>query len=159
MSSIRKFRLRLRQSLVLVLMLTLVCCQEKHPKVQEVENLFGFEIITNQKFRSYSNRLHYNKVEDSVRIANYLDIFIEEFQKYPIAYFDKINLKRIILCEDLSVGNMKRAAYPDPKRNTLVLSLDAFEKRIPYIIHILHHELHHCTEIALFETKYHKSEV
>lgn len=146
----------LRQLLALTFLLTLICCQEKHAKVQEAEDLFGFEIITDQNYRSYSNGIRYNKVDDSIRIANYVAIFIQEFRKYPTSYFDKINLKKVILCNDLYVGNTKRAGYPDPKRNTLVLSIDSFEKRIPYVIHIMHHELHHCTEFALYGTMYYR---
>ena len=145
------------QLLVLFHFLTLVGCQEKHPKVQEVEALFGLEIITNQDRHSYSNGISYNKIEDSTRISNYLDVFVKEFQKYPTSYFEHIGLKRIILCDDLRVGKVRRAAYPDAQHNTLIFSIDSLKKRMPYLIHIMHHELHHCTEFALYGTMYHRS--
>lgn len=145
-------------SILWVFLVILSSCEEKSSKVQEVENLFGLEIITNKSHRNYSSGIVYKSINDSARLSNYLDIFIREFQKYPRSYFKNINLQKVILCDSLTIGKHKRAGYPDPDQKTLVLSLDSFEKRTPYLIHIMHHELHHCTEFTLYGSMFHRSE-
>lgn len=133
-------------------------CTEKLPTVQKAEEILGVEIVANKDYQSTRKRINYKKVSDTAKLSIYIDILVKEFQKYPPSYFDKMNLDRIVLCDDLTVLKQRRAGYPNPYKNSLVLSIDSLGRRIPYLIHVMHHELHHCTEYSLYGSMYHHSE-
>ena len=60
--------------------------------------------------------------------------------KYNSAFLKKINLKYIVLCENLSVSQISGAGVPNPKTKTLVIDIKFNEK---YFERVLHHEIFH----------------
>jgi hypothetical protein len=66
-------------------------------------------------------------------ISNNLKIYSKEFLR-------KINLKYIVMCENLSISGINTAGIPDNKMRTLILDIK-FDKR--YFERAIHHEIFH----------------
>ena len=69
-------------------------------------------------------------------IAENLSIYSREFLK-------KINLKYVVMCENLSISGINTAGIPDHQMKTLIIDLKFDEK---YFERIIHHELFHIIE-------------
>lgn len=82
----------------------------------------------------------------------YLELLKREFLKYPPSYLQKVGAETIILGHNLRFNNQPRAAVPDPFRKQLFLSMNgAFGiSSERYLVHVMHHELHHCTEYSIW---------
>ncbi|MGB1315784.1 MAG: hypothetical protein ACPG4Y_07165 [Chitinophagales bacterium] len=119
--------------------------------VSTFEKEFKLQIIVTDTFESSFENVNYQELSNEKILNKYVsEILIPEFKKYPDSYFKNINLKQIILCKNLNIDNQHRAAIPDPKKNTLLLSIDSFYEKL-YLKHVLHHEMHHITEYALWQ--------
>jgi len=60
--------------------------------------------------------------------------------KYSSTFLSKINLKYIVLCENLTVSQINTAGVPNPKTKTLIIDIKFNEK---YFERVLHHEIFH----------------
>ena len=79
-------------------------------------------------------------------IAKNLNIYSKEFLK-------KINLKYIVMCENLAISGINTAGIPDSVMKTLILDLKFNEK---YFERVIHHELFHIIDDSfdnLFDDK------
>ena len=79
-------------------------------------------------------------------IAKNLNIYTKEFLK-------KINLKYIVMCENLAISGINTAGIPDSVMKTLILDLKFNEK---YFERVIHHELFHIIDNSfdnLFDDK------
>ena len=66
-------------------------------------------------------------------IKNNLDLYNQEFLK-------KINLRFVVLCQNLFISKINTAGIPDYKKRTLILDLK-FNKK--YFERVIHHEVFH----------------
>ena len=66
-------------------------------------------------------------------IKNNLDLYNQEFLK-------KINLRFVVLCQNLFISKINTAGIPDYKKRTLILDLKFNEK---YFERVIHHEVFH----------------
>ena len=64
----------------------------------------------------------------------------KNLNKYDQVFLKKINLKYIVLCEDLSISNINTAGIPDNVMKTLILDIEFNEK---YFERVIHHEVFH----------------
>ena len=60
--------------------------------------------------------------------------------QYSRNFLDKINLKYIVLCKDLSVSEINAAGVPNEKMKTLIIDIN-FNSR--YLERVIHHEVFH----------------
>ncbi len=60
--------------------------------------------------------------------------------RYSKDFLKKINLKYIVLCEDLSISGIRTAGIPDNIMKTLIVDIKFNEK---YFERVLHHEVFH----------------
>ena len=60
--------------------------------------------------------------------------------KYSSTFISKINLKYVVLCENLTVSQINTAGVPNPKTKTLIIDIKFNEK---YFERVLHHEIFH----------------
>ena len=67
-------------------------------------------------------------------------IIKKNLDKYDQKFLKKINLKYIVLCEDLSISKINTAGIPDNVMKTLILDIRFNEK---YFERVIHHELFH----------------
>jgi hypothetical protein len=66
-------------------------------------------------------------------IKNNLDLYNQEFLK-------KINLRFVVLCQNLFISKINTAGIPDYKKRTLILDLNFNDK---YFERVIHHEVFH----------------
>ena len=68
------------------------------------------------------------------------EIIQKNLNKYNQKFLKKINLKYIVLCEDLSISKIRTAGIPDNIMKTLILDIKFDEK---YFERVIHHEVFH----------------
>jgi hypothetical protein len=64
----------------------------------------------------------------------------KNLDRYDKKFLRKINLKYIVLCEDLSISKINTAGIPDNVMKTLILDIRFNEK---YFERVIHHEVFH----------------
>tara|TARA_B100001996_G_scaffold36890_1_gene27306 strand:+ start:132 stop:872 length:741 start_codon:yes stop_codon:yes gene_type:complete len=67
-------------------------------------------------------------------------IILKNFNKYSSDFLKKINLKYIVLCENLSVAGINTAGVPNHKMKTLIIDIQ-FNKN--HFERTMHHEVFH----------------
>ena len=67
-------------------------------------------------------------------------IIEKNLNRYPESFLKKVNLKYIVLCEDLSISGIGTAGIPDSLMKTLIVDIKFNEK---YFERVLHHEVFH----------------
>ena len=67
-------------------------------------------------------------------------IISNNLKRYSKEFLKKINLKYIVMCENLSISGINTAGIPDHVMKTLILDLKFNEK---YFERVIHHELFH----------------
>ena len=67
-------------------------------------------------------------------------IIKKNLDKYSLSFLKKINLKYIVLCENLSIAEINTAGIPNNKTRTLILDIKFNENHFERAIH---HELFH----------------
>jgi len=67
-------------------------------------------------------------------------IIQKNLNRYNQKFLKKINLKYIVLCEDLSISKINTAGIPDNVMKTLILDIRFDEK---YFERVIHHEVFH----------------
>jgi hypothetical protein len=64
----------------------------------------------------------------------------KNLNRYSYKYLKKINLKYIVLCENLSISGINTAGIPDNVMKTLILDINFNEN---YFERVIHHEVFH----------------
>ena len=73
-------------------------------------------------------------------IEKKMPIIEKNLNKYSSEFLNKINLKYIVLCENLSVAQINTAGVPNSKTKTLVIDIKFDEEHFE---RVLHHEIFH----------------
>ena len=115
----------------------------------KIPNLEIYEINTSNKLRylyakqpftiGVDNNINCFNSEKKVLDKKY-EIIQKNLNKYNQKFLKKINLKYIVLCEDLSISNINTAGIPDNVMKTLILDIRFDEK---YFERVIHHEVFH----------------
>ena len=115
----------------------------------KIPNLEIYEINKSNKLRYlYAKQPFTIGVDNNINCFNsekkVLDekfkIIQKNLNRYNQKFLKKINLKYIVLCEDLSISNINTAGIPDNVMKTLILDVKFDEK---YFERVLHHEVFH----------------
>ena len=115
----------------------------------KIPNLEVYEINTSNKLRYvYAKQPFTIGVDKNINCFNsekkFLDkkykIIKKNLDRYDQKFLRKINLKYIVLCEDLSISKIKTAGIPDNVMKTLILDLKFNET---YFERVIHHEVFH----------------
>ena len=115
----------------------------------KIPNLEIYETNTPNKLRYlYAKRPFTIGVDNNINCYNSekknLDekykIIKKNLDKYDQKFLKKINLKYIVLCEDLSISKINTAGIPDNVMKTLILDIKFNEK---YLERVIHHEVFH----------------
>jgi len=67
-------------------------------------------------------------------------IIEKNLNRYSQNFLKKINLKYVVMCEDLSISGIKTAGIPDNVMKTLIVDIKFNDK---YFERVLHHEVFH----------------
>ncbi len=115
----------------------------------KIPNLEIYEIDTSNKLRylyakqpftiGVDNNINCFNSEKKVLDEKY-ELIQKNLNKYNQKFLKKINLKYIVLCEDLSISNINTAGIPDNVMKTLILDIKFDEK---YFERVIHHEVFH----------------
>ena len=115
----------------------------------KIPNLEIYETKTKNKLRylnarqpftiGVDNNINcYNSSKDDLN--NKYKIIKENLDRYDQKFLKKINLKYIVLCEDLSISKINTAGIPDNIMKTLILDVKFDES---YFERVIHHEVFH----------------
>tara|TARA_B110000438_G_C15605508_1_gene559948 strand:+ start:117 stop:851 length:735 start_codon:yes stop_codon:yes gene_type:complete len=77
---------------------------------------------------------------DKETLLSKYNIIHKNLSKYSYSFLKKINLKYIVLCENLSISGINTAGIPDNVMKTLILDIK-FDKN--YFERVIHHEVFH----------------
>ena len=115
----------------------------------KIPNLEIYNINTSNKLRylyakqpftiGVDNNINCFNSEKKVLDEKY-ELIQKNLNKYNQKFLKKINLKYIVLCEDLSISNINTAGVPDNEMKTLILDIKFDEK---YFERVIHHEVFH----------------
>ena len=138
--------------LLLILLLTL---QINSIKADEIFNLLKIPNLEVYKLNS-SNGLKYLNAKKNFKIGFENNIRCNKANKknldkksfiisknlsiYKKDFLNKINLRFVVLCENLYISEINTAGIPDHKKRTLILDINFNEK---YFERVIHHELFH----------------
>tara|TARA_B100000575_G_C22873233_1_gene509353 strand:- start:25 stop:747 length:723 start_codon:yes stop_codon:yes gene_type:complete len=75
-----------------------------------------------------------------IDLDNQYKIIKKELDKYDKKFLKKINLRYIVLCENLFISDINTAGIPDYKKRTLIIDIKFNEK---YFKRSIHHEIFH----------------
>jgi hypothetical protein len=77
---------------------------------------------------------------DKKTLEKKYQIIRKNLDKYSASFLKKINLRYIVLCENLSISGINTAGIPDNIMKTLILDIRFNEK---YFERVIHHEIFH----------------
>ena len=80
----------------------------------------------------------FNSSEEDIKKKMHL--IEKNLNRYSSVFLNKINLKYIVLCENLTVSQINTAGVPNPKTKTLIIDIKFNEE---YFERVLHHEIFH----------------
>ena len=138
--------------LLLILILVL---QINSLKADEIYNLLKIPNLEVYKLNN-SNGIKYLNAKKNFRIGikdnitcnksnkkkldKQFSLVSKNLDKYDAEFLKKINLRFIVLCENLYISKINTAGIPDHKKRTLILDLN-FNKI--YFERVIHHEIFH----------------
>ena len=138
--------------ILLILLLTL---QINSLKADEIFNLVKIPNLEVYKLKN-SNGLKYLNAKKNFKIGfennisctkpnkNNLDkkfsLISKNLDIYSYDFLKKINLRFIVLCENLYISGINTAGIPDHKKRSLILDINFDEK---YFERVIHHEVFH----------------
>jgi len=115
----------------------------------KIPNLEIYEINTKNKLKYfYAVRPFRLGIQKNIACSNSIrkdleikyKIIYKNLSRYSYNFLRKINLKYIVLCEDLSISNINTAGIPGNIMKTLILDIKFNEK---YFERAIHHEVFH----------------
>ena len=115
----------------------------------KIPNLEVYNIKTENKLRYlYAKQPFTIGVDNNINCFNSQKQDLEEkyviieknLRRYSKDFLKKINLKYVVLCEDLSISGIGTAGIPDNIMKTLIVDIKFNEK---YFERVLHHEVFH----------------
>ena len=115
----------------------------------KIPNLEIYEINASNKLRYlYAKQPFTIGIDNNINCFNSekkdldekYEIIQKNLNKYNQKFLKKINLKYIVLCEDLSISKINTAGIPDNIMKTLILDIKFDQK---YFERVIHHEVFH----------------
>ena len=115
----------------------------------KIPNLEIYELNTNNNLKYlYAEKPFTIGIQNNISCDNSdkktydekFKIISKNLDRYSKKFLKKINLKYIVLCEDLSISKINTAGIPDNVMKTLILDIKFDEK---YFERVIHHEVFH----------------
>lgn len=102
------------------------------------------ELIKTEKIITHKNYFYTLTAIKEENINFYLPLISLEFSLYPKNFINKINLKKIILCDEILINNQTyRSGISDCDYEIQAMIYSTKEKNLKYIRNVIHHELFH----------------
>lgn len=130
-------------------------------KISELENKYNivlqYKTLPALSYSKYSaNVTVLSEEEDSDALAEYIDLFYVEFNRYPQDFIRNVGLKRVAFVKNLSVIGQNRAAMPIPEIETLFYDIYLGNNDEMYQRKDIHHEFYHLIEWNINGDMYYK---
>ena len=109
--------------------------------VYKLNNLNGLKYLNSKKnFKiGLDNNIRCNKANKN-NLDEKFNLISRNLSIYGKDFLNKINLRFIVLCENLYISEINTAGIPDHKKRTLILDIN-FNKK--YFERVIHHEVFH----------------
>ena len=123
----------------------------------KIPNLEIYELETKNKLRYlYAKQPFTLGLENNITCYNSnkedidkkYEIIKKNLDQYSLRFLKKINLKYVVLCENLSISGINTAGIPDHTMKTLILDIKFNDK---YFERVIHHEVFHIINDAFKE--------
>jgi hypothetical protein len=113
--------------------------------LKKLEQTYAIEIAaTNPSFPVKSTYgVIDGKRAELKELESYISWFAPEFSIYPQSLVRLSQLKRVVLCKELSFAGQRRNAIPDFEHDTLYLDASRGSYYTPYMRKVMHHEFFH----------------
>ena len=125
-----------------------------------LENKYSIEIELAEPLQASWLQVRYTPLSSdeivSQDVRDYLLLFAQELNKYPVGLIRTANLQQIALVKELSYDEQPRAALPDFLKEILYLDVFRGAKNRLYQRHVVHHEFYHLLEEEVFHDPYYK---
>ena len=110
-------------------------------EVYNINNDKGLKYLNSKKnfIMGVKNNIKCQKT-NKTNLKKKFTIVEKNLDKYEAKFLKKINLRFIVLCEDLYISEINTAGIPDNKKRTLILDIN-FNKK--YFERVIHHEIFH----------------
>ena len=97
-------------------------------------------LIAKKNFKiGVQNNISCDKLEKK-NLDNKFSLIKKNLDLYDNKFLKKINLRFVVLCQNLIISKINTAGIPDLKKRTLILDLEFNEK---YFERVIHHEVFH----------------
>ena len=97
-------------------------------------------LIAKKNFKiGVQNNISCDKLEKK-NLDNKFSLIKKNLDLYDNKFLKKINLRFVVLCQNLLISKINTAGIPDLKKRTLILDLEFNEK---YFERLIHHEVFH----------------
>ena len=97
-------------------------------------------LIAKKNFKiGVQNNISCDKLEKK-NLDNKFSLIKKNLDLYDNKFLKKINLRFVVLCQNLFISKINTAGIPDLKKRTLILDLEFNEK---YFERVIHHEVFH----------------
>ncbi len=128
----------------------------KGDALQQATQRIGLPVLADSILPPGAYNITYQSPADSAQVVAYLQLLQTEYSKYPTGYLPKLGLRQIVLAHNLQINGQARTAIPDATTQTLYLEIDGLhaQQDSGYLIHVMHHELHHYAEYAKWGDMY-----
>ena len=109
--------------------------------VYKLNNSNGLKYLSAKKDFSivYKNNIRCNKANKK-NLDDKFNLIEKNLSIYEKDFLNKINLRFIVLCENLHISEINTAGIPDHKKRTLILDINFNER---YFERVIHHEVFH----------------
>ena len=110
-------------------------------EIYKLNNANGIKYLNAKKnFRiGVNNNITCNKATKK-SLNKKFPLIKKNLEIYKLEFLKKINLRFIVLCENLLVSEINTAGIPDHEKRTLILDINFNEK---YFERVIHHEIFH----------------
>ena len=115
-------------------------------EIYELKSNNGLKYLNTKKnFKiGFENNISCNK-SNKKNLNTKFKIIKKNLEKYDHEFLKKINLRFIVMCENLFISGINTAGIPDHKKRTLILDLNFNDK---YFERVIHHEIFHIIQDA-----------
>ena len=109
--------------------------------VYKLNNSNGLKYLNTKKnFKiGFKNNIRCNKANKK-NLDDKFNLIEKNLSIYEKDFLNKINLRFIVLCENLHISEINTAGIPDHKKRTLILDINFNER---YFERVIHHEVFH----------------
>ncbi len=128
-------------------------------ELRQLENDYGIQLASVGPGFQPDNRRNVFMGEpiDKGMLRVFIPVFLKEWQHYPKNLILKTGLKRVLLCQNLTVNGIPQDAAPDVEKKTIYFCLMAptstypLEHLVRFYHEAIHHELFHYVDYHLAE--------